>query len=434
MKKTIILLCPLLSLIACNPVSVEDNENVDSVISDPGNAPVFILSDLDVNDPAVALPGGGTSAVTIEWGEPWTASSSQPWLTISPAKGAAGKRTIQLTTMRNEDPSPREAVLSVSSTNGSKTLVVRQNPNIYKTTFLRTKKVHWSFSWIYDDSSVISRSRLAMPYPVSSEYQRIRERTYSSQATLRTSPEGVKYLLDDRSFPIVPASGQIFLQQDFTVDFYDVRVDFALIENQDIPYDTKSSAYKRYTAQIKDENNTLMIDPEDKRIVQTSNDLWEQSGGKRIEFARLCHKWVIDNISYGIYDGPNSIDDILNRMSGDCGNQHAIWISLLRAAGIPARPIIMNAPNPDGYSHARGEFYIPGYGWIPVDPTNEQGTHEDYFGAFKDEPLVIMNHDLGFTGVDIKNEKFVIGMLQGLSVVIWGRGHFDGSEEFTFVE
>ena len=76
MKKTIILLCPLLSLIACNPVSVEDNENVDSVISDPGNAPVFILSDLDANDPAVALPGGGTSAVTIEWGEPWTASSS----------------------------------------------------------------------------------------------------------------------------------------------------------------------------------------------------------------------------------------------------------------------------------------------------------------------------------------------------------------------
>lgn len=441
MKKTCIILLSLFSLIACtqdNPLATEENQNTNPENTDPQNPGtdsdlVFTLSALPAEDPAVNLPDGGASKVTLEWDEPWTVSASESWLTVFPTKGSAGKHSVYLTSARNEDSSAREAVVTVSSANGNRTLIVRQNPNIYKTTFLRTKKVHWSFSWTYDNSSRISRTRLAMPYPESSAYQGIRDRTCNSEAVLRTSPEGVKYLLYDHSGSNAPASGEICLEQDFTVDYYDVRVNFDLIENQDIPYDTKSSAYKRYTSQIRDENSTLMIDPRDSRIVSTSNALWEQAGGNRLEYAYLCHKWVIENISYGIYDGPNSVDDILNRMSGDCGNQHAIWMSLMRAAGIPARPIVMNAPNPNGYSHVRGEFYIPGYGWIPVDPTNEQGTYEDYFGAFKDEPLVIMNRDFGFTGVDANNKTFIIGLLQGISVVIWGGGNFDGNEEFTFV-
>mgnify|MGYP002623724524 CR=1 FL=1 len=419
MKKIALILFSLLALFACT----EDNTLKD---------PVFNLSELPADDPAVALPSGGITGVTLKWDEPWSATSTQEWLTISPSEGMAGKHTITLVSERNEDFSAREAELIVQSASATGSLAIRQNPNIYRKTYLGSRKVHWSFSWVYDESSGLARSRLVMPYPETTEYQGVRDRTYSETAKLKTSPEGVNYLLDDRSSSF-PASGQPFIWQDFTVDYYDVRVDFSVIEDEDIPYDTASSSYKRYTIQIRDDDDTFMIDPKDSRIVNTSSALWEEAGGKRIEYARLCHKWIIENITYGIYDGPNDINHILERMSGDCGNQHAVWMSLMRAAGIPARPIVMKAPDPDGYSHVRAEFYLPGYGWIPVDPTNEQGSHEDYFGAFKYEPLVVMNRDFGFTGWDASG-KFCIGMLQGLSVGVWGRGPFDGKEEFIFTD
>lgn len=418
MKKTLAFFLAALLLAACTGEDLPESE--------------FSLSDYPVNDPATALPAGGTVELVLKWDESWTITSSQPWLSVRPSEGKAGKYKIRLTTEPNESAQVRDAVLTLSSESKTSQLTIRQNPNIYNKTFLQTKKVFWSFSWIYNSSAHMSRSRLLMPYPETSEYQVVRDQSYGT-AQLKTSRDGVKYLLDDRS-GVFPASGEPFIQQTFTVDYYDVRVDFDRIVDRNIPYDKASADYKRYTAQIRDDDGSFMIDPQDGRIVQVSQTLWEESDGKRIEFARLCYNWVMDNITYGIYDGPNSINDILNRMSGDCGNQHAVWMSLMRASGIPARPIVMKAPDPDGYSHVRAEFYMPGYGWIPVDPTNEQGTGEDYFGAFKYEPLVIMNHDFGFMAEDRTNQPFICGLLQGLSVCVWGSGDFAGKEIFKFVE
>ena len=417
-------------IISCTPNLADESDNSGN---QPEPTPVFTLSEIPELDPATVLPTGGTVNVALEWSEPWTAASDADWLTIIPANGDKGKRTISITTAPNSDTHAREAVLTVSSENGTAQLTIRQHPNFYNRTYLGSRRVNWSFCWIYGNGARMSRTRVLMPYPEDSQYQSYRDRIYD-QEQLRTSPEGVKYLIFDKESTQCPKSGQFFIEQSFTVDYYDVRVDFSLIEERDLPYDKDSDSYKRYTKQIRDENNTIMIDPDDSRIIKVYKALWEEAGGDRIEYARLCHNWIINNISYGIFDSPNSINDILNRMQGDCGNQHAVWMSLLRAAGIPARPIVMKAPDPDGYSHVRAEFYVPGYGWIPVDPTNEQGTGENYFGAFKYEPLVVMNTDFAFTGVDRSNKKFVVGLLQGLSVVIWGSGDYEGREIFEFAD
>lgn len=420
MKKILFLLLATLTLAACSGTA-ENSQNVYG----------FILADLPANDPATALPSGGTVDLALQWGESWTATCSQDWLSLSQDKGDPGNWTLQLTTAPNESPLSREAVLTIASDSESRQIKVVQHANIYQRTFLCSKKVKWSFSWIY--SGGMSRSLLFMPYPQTGLYQGIRDRS-TGNAVLKTSPEGVSYLVDDRSTAgSFPSSGSPFISQSFTVDYYDVRVDFSLIEDAEAPYDQTSHTYKRYTTQVIDENE-IMIDPFNTTIRKTAQTLWEQAGGKRIEYARLCHRWIIDNISYAIFEDHNSISDILNRMKGDCGNQHAVWISLLRAKGIPARPIVMKAPDPEGYSHVRGEFYIPGYGWIPVDPTNEQGTHEDYFGAFKYEPLVVMNYDFGITGKDSKNKSYILGLLQGMAVLVWGGGTYDGSETFQFID
>jgi transglutaminase-like putative cysteine protease len=71
-------------------------------------------------------------------------------------------------------------------------------------------------------------------------------------------------------------------------------------------------------------------------------------------------------------------------LGGKCADISAVFVSLLRAAGIPAREVFGIRAAPSKYSkaygiksnditaaqHCRSEFYIRGYGWIPADPAD----------------------------------------------------------------
>ena len=140
---------------------------------------------------------------------------------------------------------------------------------------------------------------------------------------------------------------------------------------------------------------------------------------------------MANTFTYGIYDGDNSVNAIIERMSGDCGNQHAIWLSLMRAKGVPARPLVMYSP--DDFTHVRAEFCVAGYGWIPVDVTYHQGGG-DYFGRFTDDNLVVMNHEFAFKAT-AGTDKFNIGLLQVVAWWFWCSGpvNADGETSLTFV-
>ena len=77
----------------------------------------------------------------------------------------------------------------------------------------------------------------------------------------------------------------------------------------------------------------------------------------------------------------NSVDDFLfNTHSGFCGHYASAFVSLMRAAGIPARVVtgyLGGEWNPvGGYfvirqsdAHSWGEVWLEGHGWVRVDPT-----------------------------------------------------------------
>ncbi len=105
--------------------------------------------------------------------------------------------------------------------------------------------------------------------------------------------------------------------------------------------------------------------------------------------AKAIYDWVVDN---AIYDpslptcgsGNVKIQLAEGRYGGRSADINALFVSLCRSIGIPARCVYglrvgssrlvrslgLSDDNATRGQHVRAEFYIPGYGWIPVDPSD----------------------------------------------------------------
>ena len=108
--------------------------------------------------------------------------------------------------------------------------------------------------------------------------------------------------------------------------------------------------------------------------------------------ARAIFDWVVDNTEYdaslpgcGSGDVRRQIEQ--RRYGGRSADINGLFVALCRAIGIPARRVygLRIAPSRLAPSlgvqgdatlgmHCRAEFYVPGYSWIPVDPSDVRRT------------------------------------------------------------
>jgi transglutaminase-like putative cysteine protease len=67
------------------------------------------------------------------------------------------------------------------------------------------------------------------------------------------------------------------------------------------------------------------------------------------------------------------IDDVLEKGKGVCQDFTHLMIAVLRSFGVPARYVsgYVHRPNKDSQSHAWCEVWLPGLGWLGIDPTND---------------------------------------------------------------
>jgi sugar lactone lactonase YvrE len=84
--------------------------------------------------------------------------------------------------------------------------------------------------------------------------------------------------------------------------------------------------------------------------------------------------FIIDNMYYEMTGGWNTAPTVLARGNGSCSEYTFVFISMCRAAGIPARyagSVVVRGEDAsmDDVFHRWAEVYLPGYGWIPVDPS-----------------------------------------------------------------
>jgi len=89
--------------------------------------------------------------------------------------------------------------------------------------------------------------------------------------------------------------------------------------------------------------------------------------------ARRIYQFVLDKLDYRLSGGWDPAPLLLERGTGSCSEYSFVLIALCRAAGIPARyvgGIVTRGDDAfvDNVFHRWVEVYLPGYGWIPVDP------------------------------------------------------------------
>lgn len=132
--------------------------------------------------------------------------------------------------------------------------------------------------------------------------------------------------------------------------------------------------------------------PVDDRIKRLAADV-TQDKATNPEKVRAIYDYTIDNLTYdksGTGWGRGDICHAFEVKRGNCTDFHAVFIGLCRAVGIPAKfaigfslPAGRGQGEIDSY-HCWAEFYLKGYGWIPVDVSEgykDPAKKEYFFGA-----------------------------------------------------
>lgn len=338
------------------------------------------------SDNRVINGAGGSEEVLLTTDGDWTLSLSgdaASWLSVSPSSGGAGETRITITSSQNTTKANRSGTIVVNPGTGDNSFTVKQRADVYSSYSTASSKVINSVIVKYSGTK-FTRIYSILPAPQSNPYQEISNLT--SEGTLHTCPDnGNQYLVQDLNDGNFPASGEAVISYTFDVKINSVTVNTGLID--DIPVaDTSLEPYQLY---LGDEEGDL-VSPSNKDIAALANTLWTEAGGKVMDYARRCFDWTAQSITYGNANtGLHTITELMRTKKGDCGNFSSVFISLLRAKGIPARHLVMIDPGKSEY-HVRADFYIPGYGWIPADPTF-QNSHPgaNYFGRFSGNYVVL---------------------------------------------
>jgi len=129
--------------------------------------------------------------------------------------------------------------------------------------------------------------------------------------------------------------------------------------------------------------------PVDGIVKQTSDNI--VAGTKtEIEKVHAIYEWIVENTFRDAKVPGCGIGDIASmlktgNLGGKCADLNALFVGLVRAAGIPARDVygIRVAPSRFGYKslgaasevitkaqHCRAEVFLTGYGWVATDPAD----------------------------------------------------------------
>jgi transglutaminase-like putative cysteine protease len=173
-----------------------------------------------------------------------------------------------------------------------------------------------------------------------------------------------------------------------TYSFTTYQIHYDIDPNNVGAYDKISPDYATYTAS----HDNIRITPE---IV---NEAMTVVGNETNPFlqAKLLYDYVVGNISYSTVPhyslnarGIPESENVRIHRYGDCGAQSMYYSALLRSLGVPARTCGgFEMFGGDTGMHFWAEFFLPNYGWVPVDVTWAEAMDRIPLGQISDAERV----------------------------------------------
>ncbi len=159
-------------------------------------------------------------------------------------------------------------------------------------------------------------------------------------------------------------------------DYFDRYAIETRIDPTKVPsaYDSSRKLYSVYTSA-----NSL-VPSDDPAVQQTATQLVAGQSNP-YEKARLLYNYVTQKLKYSEAPSENGVVAALKAGSGDSYTLTLLYTALLRSAGIPARPVagVLVYGDKQTIDHYWVEFFLPAFGWVPVDPALGAGAR---FGGF----------------------------------------------------
>ncbi|OPY67879.1 MAG: Transglutaminase-like superfamily protein [Syntrophorhabdaceae bacterium PtaU1.Bin034] len=264
--------------------------------------------------------------------------------------------------------------------------------------------------------------QLWQPVPIQSDCQSnvsvvsVQPQSYFKNQTDINGDIGDIYL----EVPLGGLSSDLSIEVQFRFTHYEQR--FTMIDPANVgTYDKNSNLYLLYTAS---RENTF-ISPE---IAAKAREI---TAGEQNPYyaARKIYDYIVDELTYshmphaalGALEIPESVF-VHNHRYGDCGGQSIYFSALCRSLGIPARATGGYQLFPgmeDG--HFWAEFYLPNYGWVPVDTSiaqinrylpeltvAEQEAFKDYFFGGMDPLRWVIQRDVDLPFVPTPSEPTLL--------------------------
>ncbi|MFH1143957.1 MAG: transglutaminase domain-containing protein [Candidatus Eisenbacteria bacterium] len=200
---------------------------------------------------------------------------------------------------------------------------------------------------------------------------------------------------------------------------------------RDIPREMR----ERYTVDAdRFQVNVPLVRDTAKRIVgDEQNAYW---------IARKIFDWVIETLEYERVGGWDVPETLIKRKTGSCSEYAFLFIGLCRAAGLPARYEAGAAVRGDDASvddvyHRWVEVYLPGYGWVPIDPSGGDqatpGGQADYIGRLSNRYFVTTHNGGDSNALSWNYNSFATYSLDGRCAitedawVAWRRAKEEGA-------
>jgi transglutaminase-like putative cysteine protease len=122
-----------------------------------------------------------------------------------------------------------------------------------------------------------------------------------------------------------------------------------------------------------------------------------------VERVRAIYDFVAQDLTYIRQGGWDPAPEVLARKSGSCSEFSYLFSSLCRANGIPTRFVgatmfrpkqVKKYPYVDKVWHRWVQVYLPGVGWVHMDPTRDRGkaAKHHFFGRQPGPGLVLSHH------------------------------------------